>query len=160
MARRVQHSATIYRAVEEVFAFVSDFRNLPQWQSRVVEVSSAPGGPRAGVDAIYQVMVGRRFLFFLLVRCYETTYRITEYLPNRKVGFQGGLGPAGIRLKGELIFGPVEGATTIMAVVELNGPEETLLSKLALPIYARAVERELRTDLARLKYLLEVVWQP
>jgi uncharacterized membrane protein len=160
MARRVEHSVTIYRAVEGVFAFVSDFGNLPQWQSKVVEVSRTPQGPAAGVGATYRVVVRRRSPFLLLVRRFETTYEITEYEPNRKVGFEGGLGPAGIRLKGELIFEPVEGGTTIVAVLELNGPEGVLLNRLALPLYARTVERELQTDLARLKYLLEVVWAP
>jgi len=160
MARRVERSVTIYRAVEAVFAFLSDFRNLPQWQSKVVGVSRTPQGPTAGVGATYRVVVRRRSLLFLLVRQFETTYGITEYELNRKVGFEGGLGPAAIRLKGQLIFGPVEGATMIVAVLELNGPEGVLLNKLALPVYARMVERDLQTDLARLKYLLEVVWAP
>jgi uncharacterized membrane protein len=159
MARRVERSVTIYRAVEGVFAFVSDFRNIPQWQSKVVEVSRAPEGPTMGVGATYRVLV-RRSLLFLLVRRFETTYEVTVYEPNKKVGFEGSMGPAGIRLKGELIFEPVEGGTRIVSVLELNGPEGILLSKLALPHYARTVERDLKTDLARLKYLLEVVWAP
>ncbi len=72
--------------------------------SNVVEVSRIPQSPTTGVGATYRVVVRRRSLFFLLVRGFETTYEATEYEPNRKVGFEDGLGPAAIRLKGELIF--------------------------------------------------------
>jgi hypothetical protein len=59
-------------------------------------------------------------------------------------------------LKGQLTFEPVEGGTRIVVVLELNGTEESFFDKLTLPIYTRTVERELETDLAWLKYLLEV----
>ncbi len=146
----------IYRAIERTFAFVSDFENIPQWRSKVVEVSRTPEGPTRGVGATYQVVIRRRSPFLLFVRQFETTYEVTEHELNRKIGFEGNLGPAAIRLKGELSFEPVEGGTRIVAVLELNGTEGSFFDKLTLPIYARTVERELKTDLARLKYLLEV----
>jgi uncharacterized membrane protein len=156
MAKRVEHSVAIYRAVEGVFAFVSDFGNLPQWQSKVVEVNRAPEGPARGMGAAYRVVVRHRSPFLLFVRRFETTYEVTEYELNRKIGFEGGL-PAAIRLKGQLVFEPMEGGTRIVAVLELNGTEGFFFDKLVLPVYARTVERELKTDLTRLKYLLEVV---
>ncbi len=80
----------------------------------------------------------------------QTTVEITEYEPNRKVGFKTVSGP--LSAKGEFIFEFVEGGTRVTLVAEM---EPSGFLKLIGPIVARAAQRHLETELAKLKELLE-----
>ena len=42
---KLEISIIVSRPIEEVFAYVSDFRNAAQWQAGVVEVRQTPEGP-------------------------------------------------------------------------------------------------------------------
>ena len=59
---KVDESIIIQRAVEEVFAFVADQRNAPEWQAGLLEVRRTDEGP-LGVGATHAVVrkfMGRR----------------------------------------------------------------------------------------------------
>jgi len=47
-----EKSGIIRRPIEEVFAYVSDLRHSPEWQSGLVEVRQTTEGPQ-GVGTVY-----------------------------------------------------------------------------------------------------------
>ncbi len=60
----IEKSAVINRPVEEVFAYVTDVENEPQWISEVAEVRKTSDGPM-GVGSTYDNIVhflGRRIV--------------------------------------------------------------------------------------------------
>src|SRR5215467_13253741 len=82
-------SIEIHRPVEAVFAFVSDFRNEPQWRKSVTakEFRVTPDGPPAvgtQVTAVASIL-GVRL---------EMTSQITALEPNWSCSIKGSSGPA------------------------------------------------------------------
>src|SRR5574341_149821 len=72
--------------VEKVFAFVSDFRNNPKWQNGLIESTQASDGPTQVGTKVKDV---RTFLGQKL----DSTYEVTEFVPNRKLVFKSTSGP-------------------------------------------------------------------
>ena len=65
---------TIQKPVEEVFDFVSDFENVPKWNYYVRRVTNLTGGePQKGTT------------FHQARESDQQQYRVTEYIPNKKV---------------------------------------------------------------------------
>ncbi|NIO67847.1 MAG: hypothetical protein GTN71_01985, partial [Anaerolineae bacterium] len=136
-------SVVIDRPIDEVFEFVSNPDNDSQWQSGVLESSQTSEGPM-GVGATSREV--RQFLG----RRIESTVEITEYEPNKKIGFKSTSGP--IPFKATYIFEPVEGGTELSAVGEA---EPGGFFKMAEPIAMRMFEREMKGNFANLKDILE-----
>src|SRR5215467_11137035 len=82
----IEESITINRPIEEVFAYVSDFRTTSQWQTGVVDVRLTPEGP---------VGVGTRatFVRVFLGRWLAMAVEIVEYEPPTKQAFKTISGP-------------------------------------------------------------------
>ena len=140
---KLEHNVVINRPIEEVFAYATNVENAPKWKSRLLEVRRISEGP-VGVGT-REVHVGK-----VLGWKPKTTVEITEYEPNRKVGFKTISGP--LSAKGEFIFESVEGGARVTLVA---GREPSGFLKLIGPIVARIAQRQLETDLAKLKELLE-----
>ena len=83
---RQEHAITVNRPVSEVFAYVADVRNLPQWQGGVLEVRQESEG---------DVAVGTRFTEVrkFLGRRMESTLEVTECAPDRKFSLRTISGP-------------------------------------------------------------------
>jgi Polyketide cyclase / dehydrase and lipid transport len=47
-----QNTVTIRRAIEDVFAFLADFENVPSWNYAIVETKKTSPGP-VGVGTTY-----------------------------------------------------------------------------------------------------------
>jgi uncharacterized membrane protein len=98
-----QHSVSIRRPVDEVFAFVADGENAKRWRPGVLDVSHQSG---EGVGAIYRQGVkgpgGRRI---------AADYEITAFEPNRRIAFRAIAGP--VRPTGEYRFSTEGDATTV-----------------------------------------------
>jgi len=137
-------SVEIKRPPEEVFAFVADLRHDVRWGQRVIkEVRQTSEGP-LGVGTTFRQaarFLGLRFAIPIVV---------TEYEPNRKLGF-------------EAAMGPLQGAARRSVEAIADGTRLTIVSeghsdgslKLVWPIFAYWAEREAKTGLANLKNLLE-----
>src|SRR5258708_1105458 len=82
----VEASIIVSRPIEEVFAYVSDFRNAAQWQAGVVDVRQMPEGP---VGKGTQIIFVRTFLG----RKLEGTSEVVEYESPTKHTFQSTSGP-------------------------------------------------------------------
>ncbi len=143
MTVREEHSVVIERPVEEVFAFAADPNNDALWLSSTLETEQTSEGP-VGVGAAFRnttKFLGRRF---------DTTYEVTESEPPHKRCFRVTSGP----IPGEVcyLFEPADGSTRFTQNFEADVGG---FFRLAEPLVARAIRRQMATDMATLKDLLE-----
>jgi len=140
---RFQQSVVINRPLEQVFAFVSDLENDPQWTPGAVMRRTSQG--QLGVGTTFQQhdrFMGRRM---------DLSLEVTDYEPPHKIGLKTISGP--LSFGGTRMFEPVgEAATRVTFVGEGHAPG---MLKLAEPLLAAAGERRLRAQLGNLKRLLE-----
>ena len=96
---RVESTVTVARPPEEVFAFFLDFDKYGK--ERVASVVKEPDGPTsAGTVFRFGNGKGR-----------ETTMRFTSLEPNRKIEFDGDVGP--LKPVGAFIIEPTEGGSKL-----------------------------------------------
>jgi uncharacterized membrane protein len=141
---RVEESIEINRPLQEVFDYVSDVGNYPEWMAHALEVLKDTEGPPQQKDRFIVAIksVGRRF---------ETPYDRTSYEANRQYADQAVGGPIPDQ-RLDCTFQEVPGGTRLMRAVEA---EPGGLLKLLEPLQKRAAERQLRKDLQTLKDVLE-----
>jgi uncharacterized membrane protein len=141
---RVEESIVINRPLQEVFDYVSDVGNYPEWMAHALEVRKDTEGPPQQSDRFILAIksVGRRW---------ETPYERTSYEPNRHYTDRAVGGPIPNQ-QWDCTFEEVSGGTRLTRAVEA---EADGLLKLLEPLQKRAAERQLRTDLKTLKDLLE-----
>jgi uncharacterized membrane protein len=138
----IEESIVIHRPIEEVFAFTSETKNLPLWQTDVLEARHTPEGPvQVGTKlTLVRAMMGRKI---------EGTSNIVEYVPPTRYAYQTISGPT------------VTGVNTCEATPE--GTKFTTsfdmqtggLFSLADPLVARTIKRSVESGLANLRDLLE-----
>ena len=134
----------IDRPVEDVFAFVTDPRRLPEWQTTTVSVVQEPDGPmREGtrLRELHRAPLGRDL---------ESLVEVARYEPDRRFDLRMLEGP--LLLDGNFGFERAGGGTRIDFAAE--GRPRGLM-RLAQPLLARSLERQFRRYFARLKELLE-----
>jgi uncharacterized membrane protein len=94
MLLQERNTVTIARPVSEVFAFVTNGENDPQWRPAVVNVTRVSG---EGATAVYKQGVkgpgGRRV---------DADYRVTVFQPDAVYGFEVTAGP--VRPNGRYTF--------------------------------------------------------
>jgi uncharacterized membrane protein len=133
----------IHRPVEEVFAFVGDLQNAPTWQPELLEVRRTTEGP-LGIGTRYTSV--RKFMG----RQMEASSEFVAFESNRKVAFANASGP--VPFETSYDFEPAAEGTQLTAMVELQ-PKGFL--RLAEPLMARSLRREMETHFSGLKALLE-----
>ena len=136
-------SIIVSRPIEEVFAYVCDFRNTAQWQSGVVEVRQTSEGP---------VGKGTQLTFVrtLLGRKLEGASEVVEHEPPTKNTLQSTSGPMPFTVT--RIFEPTPVGTKVTLVFEMHPGG---VFALAEPLFARSLKRSAEADLGNLKDLLE-----
>jgi dehydrogenase/reductase SDR family protein 12 len=141
---RVEESIEINRPLQEVFDYVSDVGNYPQWMADALEVRKDTAGPPHQSDKFTVAIksVGRRF---------ETPYERTSYEANSRYTDRAVGGPVPNQ-RWECTFQEVPGGTRLTRTVEA---EMSGILKLLEPLQKRAAERGLRRDLKALKDVLE-----
>jgi uncharacterized membrane protein len=140
---KLEISTVINRPVEEVFAFVSNYENLPTWSSLSSEVKKTSEGP-IGVGTTHRTVVkflGRRL---------EGEAEVTEYEPNRIYASKSKSGP--FPVKNRLTFERVAGGTRVSLMTE---GEPGGFFKLAEPLLVSMLKRQFDGDFANLKDLME-----
>ena len=140
---RFEFEVEIERPVEEVFAYVTDVGNLPEWQSATSDAAwITDDGPRAGARI--------RQTTTFLGRTMELELEVTSYEPGRRFDLRTVRGPLPFTVHHS--FAPADGGTRIHFVGEgrVGG-----VFRLASGVVAKQAERESRADFARLKALLE-----
>ena len=137
-----ENTVMISRPIEEVFAFLSDFENVPIWNYTIIETHKVSEGP-VGVGTIYQQVrsVPSRS---------KERFEVTAYNPPRQLEIRGQLGPFPSRLAYALAAVPEGTRITYAVELELRGPGR-LLGRVAVPRVRDAVA----ANLHKLKELLE-----
>ena len=139
----VEGTIVIGRSAEDVFAWVSDQTNAPGWQRGLLEVRRTTAGPiRVGTrhDAVREFM-GRRLTL---------SNEYTRYEPNTVVAFAfSGTVPG----QASYIVEPAGmDSARLIARIEMR-PAGIL--RLAEPLMAAGLRRDLEVNLPALKSLLE-----
>jgi len=140
---RAEASIVINRPVEDVWEYVEDPANAPEWHSGVLESEKISQGP-TGVGTTYRAVI------MFLGRRLEGTLEVTEYELHKRVRTKMTMGP--LSFEETRIFEPVEGGTrfTIIGEGELRG-----FFRFADPIVWRMAQRDMEGSLAQLKGMLE-----
>jgi uncharacterized membrane protein len=138
----IEASVTVNRALSDVFRYVQNNENAMNWMSGLLDVrmtNNMSGVGKTWVD-IVQVL-GRRV---------EVESRVTEFDPEKLIGFKSTSGP--FPLEGRFEFEPAGAGTKV--TYSLRG-EPGGFFKLAEPLVKRSVQRQWETNLANLKDMLE-----
>ena len=133
----------VMRPLEEVFAYVSNFRNNPKWQDGLEETKQTPDGPTAvGTKSTdVRMFLGQRM---------ESVIEVTEFEPNKRLAFKSVGGP--IQFKSVQTFESIPGGTRSAMTFEA---EPGGFFKLAEPMVAGAMKKSLEASTVKLKALLE-----
>jgi uncharacterized membrane protein len=140
---RIVDSVEIKRPVDQVFAYVTEIKNFPKWipdMQEAVQVSPGKIGVGTALRGTYKMM-GLRMAW---------TSKITGFEPNKKFGEKIS---SGSMLSDELMtFDPIADGTefTFVCDMKVGG-----VLKLLSPIMAHSMRKQTKTDLAKLKELLE-----
>ena len=140
---KIEQTVVINRPVEEVFEFIANPENLSLWAGAVKESKLISEGP-VGVGSTSTNVIE------LLGRRIESVNEVTEYELNSKIATKSTSGPMPVESKQTLKA--VEGGTEVTNSAKLEGAG---VFKLAEPIFARMVNRQVDMDFANLKDLLE-----
>jgi carbon monoxide dehydrogenase subunit G len=138
---RLCHEVRIDRAPANVFAYLSEPRNLPAWQRSVSRVT-----PPA------EITVGARFTEerSQLGRTFRSTLEVDELEPDRLFTIKVVEGPVPATVRHELEPDGPGTRLRVEATAELDR-----LPRLVRSIVSRFVKSELGSDFARLKAILE-----
>lgn len=140
---KIEQTVVINRPIEEVFGFIANPENTPLWAGAVRETILTSEGPY-GVGSTHTVVIE------ILGRRIESTNEITEYEPYSKLAFKSTSGP--MPMDSSQTLKAVEGGTEVTNLAKVEGAG---VFKLAEPIFARMVNRQVDMDFANLKDLLE-----
>jgi uncharacterized protein YndB with AHSA1/START domain len=141
----IAQSIVVERPVEEVFAFVTDARNNPRWQSAagLQQTQQTPEDP---------VGVGTRIteVWRFMGRSSESTSEVTEYEPNKKYTRRLIAGTSPI-VRGEYTFEPVAEGTrwTFEVTIQASG-----LFAIAEPLLASNLNHGMVANMSVAKTLL------
>jgi carbon monoxide dehydrogenase subunit G len=140
---KVEREIVVDRPPEEVFAYLSDPDNIPEWQSGVLEARKDSQGPM-GVGARWRevrTFLGRRI---------EQTIEATAFEAGKEFSLEVVSGPVPFRIRH--LFEAAGGGTRIRVTGEgeLGG-----FAKLGRRFVIRALERQFETDFAKLKEVVE-----
>ncbi len=141
---RIEESVEINRPLEEVFNYVANPENLPEWSGIVLEVQKeGQGQPQEG-DRFTTVakFLGRRF---------ETPMEVTAHEPPRRHTDRSTGGP----FPQEYTFILEETAEGRTRLTQLAEGEPGGFFRLVGPLLEMAGRRQFRADLGNLKDLLE-----
>jgi carbon monoxide dehydrogenase subunit G len=141
---RDELSIIINRRVEEVFAFVTDPRRLPVWNSAISDSEVTSDGPidEGSTFRVSASFLGKRF---------DTDLVITAHEPHRRSCIRATSGPIPA-FSGCYVVESAEGGTRFTQTVEA---ELGRFFGLAESLVVRAAVRHMEADMQTLKDLLE-----
>jgi carbon monoxide dehydrogenase subunit G len=146
---RAEHTVIVERPPDEVFDFLTDFSNVPSWQSGAVDVEK-PVGPLAVGVTYVQVLsfLGRRM---------KTTLEVTEFEQGRRFSLKTVSGPVPFEVRHTLE--PENGGGATRLHVRLEG-EPRGFFRMAESLVERKAQRQIEHDFATLKELVEARGAP
>jgi len=143
---RFQREIVIIRPVEEVFDFVTDARNEPRFNPRILSAEKTTSGP-----------IGRGTCFVLVSKAMgrpmAVEYEITAYERPRRMTSRTISGLPLIDVESAETFEPVGGGTRMRWVWEVK--PRGAVGRLMAPVFARMLGRRLDRAFANIKRVLE-----
>lgn len=139
---RIECEIVINRPPEAIFAYFSDAKNWPEWNSLILEARAEETPLRKGSRV--------RTVSKLLGRRMEARSEITEHEPSSKLSTRATA--MGLMFEDTWTFEPEAGGTHLRYAAEA---ESHGLFKLADPIVARIVKKQWDSNLEALKEILE-----
>jgi len=137
-AVRFDLEVTIARPVAAVFAYVTDVRNLPEWQDSAIEAE--------WIEPQRRFRERRSFLG----RTAETELEVTAFEPERRFDVKAVKGP--VKFEIHHSFAADDGGTLLRVSAEAKTGGAL---RFAAAVAKSQVERQFRSDLDRLKRVLE-----
>src|SRR3990170_2638101 len=134
---QIQNSITINCPIEQVFAFVADYRNNVKWQTGVIAAEFTSPAP-VGVGTTFKYdaeFMGRKL---------ETSGELTAYDPPRKIAWKSTSGP--FPMSGDTTFESVEGGTLVTDKIEA---EPGGFFKLAEPLLMMQMRGQMEKDMKK-----------
>jgi uncharacterized protein YndB with AHSA1/START domain len=141
----IRGSIEIRRSPEDVFNYIADATQRPQWQDAVEKIEVLRSTPE-GVGT--RVRETRR----VQGRSITATWEVTEYEPARRFGFRGVDGP--VRPVVSMTLTPLEDATRTQVEIEV-GFQTFGIGKLFGVLARRGARQEVPKDGEHLKDRLE-----
>ena len=143
MKVRAEHTETIERPPSEVFNYLTNIANLPEWQGGVLEARKESEG---------DVSVGTRFVEVrkFLGRQLESTLEVTEHERDRRFSLKVISGPVPFDVRHTLE--PAGAGTRVH--IEVEGDPGGFF-RVAAPLVAMQGRRQLENDFGTMKTLLE-----
>jgi hypothetical protein len=138
-----QNTVTIRRAIEDVFAFLADFENVPAWNYAIVETKKTSPGP-VGVGTTYRQIRS-------IPDRSEEGFEVTAFEPTSRLDVHGNIGHFIATIS--YLLTPTGDGTRLTNVVNLK-PSSGVLRLLA-PLAASRVKASVAANLDTLKQVLE-----
>ena len=140
---RIEESVEIKRPADKVFAYTTDAKSWPKWQSTIPEAEQTSQGP-VGVGTTFKGTIHMMGLSM------KWTAKATEYEPNKKFGKTITCGS--LTNEQHNTYDPIEGGTkfTIVYNMKIGG-----LMKLISPMIVSSTRKGLKKALSNLKGILE-----
>ena len=138
-----QNTLTIQRPVDDVFAFLADFENIPTWNYAILETTKTSPGP-VGVGTTY------RQLRSIPDRS-EEGFEVTVFEPTTRLEVHGDIGPFTATISYRLA--PAGDGTQLINLVDLK-PASGVVRLLA-PLATSRVKAAVAANLDTLKQQLE-----
>jgi uncharacterized protein YndB with AHSA1/START domain len=141
---RIEESIEIKRPVDKVFAYTTDAKNWPKWQSVIPEAEQTSQG---------LMNVGTTFkgVSRMMGRSMKWTAIATEYESNKK--WSKNITCGSMAIEEHVIYNPVEGGGTTFTIVYDMKAGGFL--KLLSPLMAGSMRKETKKSLVNLKSILE-----
>jgi uncharacterized membrane protein len=137
----IQHTIQINRPVTEIFRFVSDFSNAPQWQPAAIQLQ------KSGQLKIGEMVVGTRRL---MGRNVFVNADVVDYVPNQRIAFTGIMGSFPFRTTYSFNF-----ASSGTEVTEIMDARIVWIYFFMRPFVISSVDRQMRESLQNLKKVME-----
>ncbi|MGA7673198.1 MAG: SRPBCC family protein [Nitrolancea sp.] len=139
---RFSNTITIARPPAEVFAFLAQLENLPQWNYAISETRKVTPGPLGVGSKFHQART-------LPTQSVETI-EISDYQPDRRLAIQGGFGP--FMGRATYLLDPEDPGTRLTNELDLA---PTGLVSLASRLVAARVSAAVAENLGTLRHILE-----
>ena len=143
-------SATVVlqKPVQEVWAFVSDLKNMEKWVVGVSDVQIPSKEPvKAGTEFASRYTYGRK--------THQVTYEVTEFSPPYHMSMKSTSGP--FPFEGTIELEEVDGSTKLVNTIDAgsDGTGTTIIFALFGPLLRIMMSRQLKKELLALKSSLE-----
>ena len=138
-----ENTVVIHRNRPDVFEYLADFENIPQWNYAIVETKKTSSG-RVGVGSTYRQVRS-------VPQHSEEEFAVTDFHPDDRLAIDGRIGPFHAQMT--YVLEGVADGTRLTNTVELE--PATTLTRMVAPLAIPQVKTAVARNLDQLKQVLE-----